>query len=347
ASFNDSLWITFCIFPAEHLDYGYIETCRDVKYLEKILSVLRSGKEGIYPHLVQFCENHLEKLNPGSRALRQSVPVATASSLSEDEWMQISDDLKIWQEETKKNENFLKNSSLIDDGLIENLPPVRGSNCFVSLNKKRPSKPPVPRDYREWDRRKWTSHVMNCLLWSLQIVLSLHEHVLNMYDLSALSQQEKLRLSNREKDKGNEAFRARDYEEAVSYYSRSLSIIPTVAAYNNRAQAQINLQHWPGAMRDCQSVLQLEPGNIKALLRRATAHNQMGNWQMAAEDLRTVLREEPHNTTATVGNRRTPVGMSNMWPTGQNRTTTGMSLGQQHHIHFSSDHSQNNFIWSD
>lgn len=37
----------------------------------------------------------------------------------------------------------------------------------------------------------------------------------------ALSQQEKLFLANREKDKGNEAFRAKDYEEAVTYYSRS------------------------------------------------------------------------------------------------------------------------------
>lgn len=36
-----------------------------------------------------------------------------------------------------------------------------------------------------------------------------------------LTQQEKLLLANREKDKGNEAFRANDYEEAIAYYSRS------------------------------------------------------------------------------------------------------------------------------
>lgn len=27
--------------PVEHLDYNYIEKCKDVKYLEKILKVLR------------------------------------------------------------------------------------------------------------------------------------------------------------------------------------------------------------------------------------------------------------------------------------------------------------------
>ena len=33
-----------------------------------------------------------------------------------------------------------------------------------------------------------------------------------------------------------QAFRAGDYEEALLYYNRSLSLVPTVAATNNRAQ---------------------------------------------------------------------------------------------------------------
>lgn len=36
-----------------------------------------------------------------------------------------------------------------------------------------------------------------------------------------LTTQEKLLLATRERDKGNDAFRAKDYEEAVTYYSRS------------------------------------------------------------------------------------------------------------------------------
>lgn len=49
----------------------------------------------------------------------------------------------------------------------------------------------------------------------------------------------------------------------VTFYYRSLSIIPTVAAYNNRAQAEVKLQHWHRALKDCQRVLELEAGNIK------------------------------------------------------------------------------------
>ncbi|XP_070768022.1 sperm-associated antigen 1-like [Enoplosus armatus] len=297
--------------PVEHLDYGYIAKCKDVKYLEKILRVLRSGDEGIFPHLIKFCESHLEKLDPRSRALRKENPVATAASISTDEWSQIVNELKMWQEETKKTETSLKQQSMFDDLLNENMPPIRGSSCSVPLSqtsvpkeKRNSSKRALPHDYQEWDKfdvekecERIDGNVVNN---DPPVVINTgHLKIKTKVDTSLLTQQEKLLLANREKDKGNEAFRANDYEEAAAYYSRSLSIIPTVAAYNNRAQAEINLKHWHNAMRDCQRVLELEPGNTKALLRRATVCNRMGNFQMAAEDLRMVLREEPQNAAAT------------------------------------------------
>jgi hypothetical protein len=45
-----------------------------------------------------------------------------------------------------------------------------------------------------------------------------------VYVLVALTEQEKGLVANREKDKGNEAFKANDYEEAVVYYTRSDTI---------------------------------------------------------------------------------------------------------------------------
>uniref|UniRef100_A0A3B5MGT9 Sperm associated antigen 1 n=1 Tax=Xiphophorus couchianus TaxID=32473 RepID=A0A3B5MGT9_9TELE len=244
--------------PVEHLDYDYIEKCKDVKYLEKILRILRSGEEGIYPHLIKFCESHLEKLNPNSRALRKENPVATEASFSKDEWNQIVDDLR---------SVFLLQTSL----------PKQTRNS---------SKRVVPRDYQEWDNITASACTLKCIIPSVDAIIN------------TLSHQEKLLLANREKDKGNEAFRANDYEEAVAYYSRSLSIFPTVNAYNNRAQAEIRLEHWHNAMTDCLQVLELEPRNKKALLRRATVYYHMGKFQMASEDLRTVLQEEPNNPAA-------------------------------------------------
>ncbi|XP_030013395.1 sperm-associated antigen 1 [Sphaeramia orbicularis] len=293
--------------PVEHLDYGYIEICKDVKYLEKILRVLRSGDEGIYPKLIEFCENHLEKLDPKSRALWKENPVSTAASLSKDEWNQIADDLKMWQEETKKTEASLKQVPIFEDVTNENIPPVRGSNHSVPLTqaKRNPSKRALPRDPREWDKFDVEEECkkIDGNMKETDQAAAINAGAPNIktnVNTSLLTQPEKLLLAAHEKDKGNEAFRANDYEEAVAYYSRSLSIIHTVAAYNNRAQAEIKLEHWHNAMRDCQRVLELEPGNVKGLLRRATVHKHMGDFEQAAEDLRMVLQKEPQNTAALV-----------------------------------------------
>ncbi|XP_068425516.1 sperm-associated antigen 1-like [Clinocottus analis] len=297
--------------PVEHMDYGFIAQCRDVKYLESIWRVLRSGDEGHYPHLIEFCESHLEKLEPRSRVLRREHPVATAASLSTEEWSQLAHELKTWQEETEMMETSLKQQSVFEGLENRNMPPVRGSNCSVPLSqtsvpkeKRNSSKRTLPRGYGEWDKfdvEKECERIDGGLVKTGPAVVmnTGQPKIQTTVDAAWLTEQEKLPLANREKDKGNEAFRAHDYEEAVAYYSRSLSIKATVAAYNNRAQAEIKLKRWHRAMSDCVRVLELEPGNVKALLRRATVYNHMGSFPLAAEDLRVVLREEPQNAAAT------------------------------------------------
>ncbi|XP_075896881.1 sperm-associated antigen 1-like isoform X2 [Nelusetta ayraudi] len=211
-----------------------------------------------------------------------------------------------WQEVSKKAETSLKQQTLFDYIVNENIPPVRGSNCSVPIQasaqrgKRRSVKHSLPQDYQEWDKfdvEKECERIDGDGHKNDPPVVT-NAKVKSHVDASLLTKQEKLLLANRERDKGNDAFRANDYEEAVTYYSRSISITPTVAAYNNRAQAEIKLMHWHNAMQDCQKVLELDAGNMKALLRRATVYYHMENFQMAAEDLRIVLREEPQNTTA-------------------------------------------------
>ncbi|XP_063055636.1 sperm-associated antigen 1 [Engraulis encrasicolus] len=293
--------------PVEHLDYGYIEKCTDVKYLEKILKVLRSGEEGIYPHLIDYCEKHIEKLDPKSRALRKDKPVSSAAALPSEEWNQISEELKSWETEMRVGDVQLKQLPLFADD--ENVPPIRGSNCSVqgtSANgekKKKAKKPPVPRDYREWDKldiEKECAKVDGKSTGDATRTVINHgrPQIQRTLRTSSLTDQEKTVLANREKDKGNEAFKANDYEEAVAYYTRSLSIMPTVAAYNNRAQAEIKLQNWHRALNDCQKVLELEPANAKGLLRRATVQKHLENLQVAVDDVNTVLHMEPHNEIA-------------------------------------------------
>ncbi|KAG5857123.1 hypothetical protein ANANG_G00015220 [Anguilla anguilla] len=292
--------------PVEHLDYDFIQKCSDVKYLEKIVRVLRSGVEGLYPHLTEFCERRIEKLNPKSRALRKDNLPATAANFSADEWTQITEDLKMWERNVRMGEVELKKTPIFAEKKVS---PIRSSNVSVPLkqetgkgNNTRKSDP-LPRDYREWDKfdvEKECSKIDEGIKEQNPPTVVNHPlpKISRKIDAEVLTVTERALLASREKEKGNEAFRANDFEEAVAYYTRSLSVKPTAVVYNNRAQAEIKLELWHSALSDCEKALELEPGNLKALLRRATVQKQLGNLKMAADDLRNVLQAEPQNEIA-------------------------------------------------
>uniref|UniRef100_G3R5U7 Sperm-associated antigen 1 n=1 Tax=Gorilla gorilla gorilla TaxID=9595 RepID=G3R5U7_GORGO len=292
--------------PIEHLDFKYIEKCSDVKHLEKILCVLRSGEEGYYPELTEFCEKHLQALAPESRALRKDKPAATAASFTAEEWEKIDGDIKSWVSEIKKEEDKMHfHETETFPAMKDNLPPVRGSNSCLHVGKekysKRPTKKKTPRDYAEWDKfdvEKECLKIDEDYKEKTIIDKSHLSKIETRIDTAGLTEKEKDFLATREKEKGNEAFNSGDYEEAVMYYTRSISALPTVVAYNNRAQAEIKLQNWNSAFQDCEKVLELEPGNVKALLRRATTYKHQNKLQEAMEDLSKVLDVEPDNDLA-------------------------------------------------
>ncbi|XP_058524565.1 sperm-associated antigen 1 [Ochotona princeps] len=294
--------------PIEHLDFKYIEKCSDVKHLEKILCVLRSGEEGYYPELTEFCEKRLQGLAPESRALRKDKPAATAASFTAEEWDQIDRDMKSWVSEIKKEEDRMHFHETEQSAPMEgNLPPVRGSSSCLQVGKEKsskskPTKKKIPRDYAEWDKfdvEKECAKVDDNYKEQTVVDNKLHlSQIETRIDTTGLTEKEKCLLAAREKEKGNEAFNSGDFEEAVMYYTRSISALPTVAAYNNRAQAGIKLQNWTSAFQDCERVLELEPGNVKALLRRATTYKHQNKLQEAIDDLRKVLEVEPDNDLA-------------------------------------------------
>ncbi|KAM9164142.1 sperm-associated antigen 1 isoform 3-T3 [Pangshura tecta] len=296
--------------PINHLDYKFIEKCSDVKHLEKILRILRSGEEGYYPDLTLFCEKRIECLAPGSRALRKDKPPASASDFTTEEWEKINDEMKSWVTEMKEDDykiQFPVTETLHER--LDNLPAVRGSNSCLhggqNKENKQREKKNIPRDYREWDKfdvEKECSKVDEvyeennskaCFSNSSNLPV-----IEKKIDITGMTKKERNFVASHEKEKGNEAFAIGDYKEAVTYYTRSISVLPTVAAYNNRAQAEIKLQNWHNALQDCEKVLDLEPGNLKALMRRATVHKHLQNYQGAIEDLARVLHVEPENAIA-------------------------------------------------
>ncbi|XP_037359135.1 LOW QUALITY PROTEIN: sperm-associated antigen 1 [Talpa occidentalis] len=315
--------------PVEHLDFKYIEKCSDVKHLEKILCVLRSGEEGYYPELTEFCENRLKGLAPQSRALRKDKPAATASSFTAEEWEKIDGDIKSWVSEITKEENKIHAYETKTFPAEDNLPPVRSSNSRLHTSKEknsknRPAKKKIPRDYAEWDKfdvEKECSKIDDD--YKEKTVVNNKSHLSKIetrIDIAGLTEKEIASLAVREKEKGNEAFNSGDFEEAVMYYTRSISVLPTVVAYNNRAQAELKLQNWNSAFQDCEKVLELEPGNLKALLRRATTYKHQNKLQEALEDLHKVLDFEPDNELAKKTLSEVERDLKNSKPASQTKT---------------------------
>uniref|UniRef100_A0A1A9X3Y2 TPR_REGION domain-containing protein n=1 Tax=Glossina brevipalpis TaxID=37001 RepID=A0A1A9X3Y2_9MUSC len=96
--------------------------------------------------------------------------------------------------------------------------------------------------------------------------------------LKNLTVFEKEKLSEEYRLRGNEYFRAKEFDDALVEYTRSIQMYPekSVAAYNNRALTYYKLKKYYESMKDCEESLKIEPNNIKARLRLAEAHYAYG-----------------------------------------------------------------------
>jgi len=74
-------------------------------------------------------------------------------------------------------------------------------------------------------RDQWSRSCTHKLCISSSVCVRLIRDPLFTLLRPVLSEKEKIFLAGREKDKGNEGYRAGDYEEAIAYYSRSATFI--------------------------------------------------------------------------------------------------------------------------
>ena len=112
---------------------------------------------------------------------------------------------------------------------------------------------------------------------------------------------------DKERDRGNVAFKAAQYSEALACYSRAIEHFKgDKAAHANRAACHIKLRNFLSALDDCNRVVDIAkfldddherrpvpPPVLKAYVRRAAAHSELGKYEEAAEDLSTALSMAP------------------------------------------------------
>lgn len=107
------------------------------------------------------------------------------------------------------------------------------------------------------------------------------------------------------KEKGNQAFKDKQWQKAIGFYTEAIKLNGSNATYySNRAAAYLELGSFVQAEADCTQAISLDKKNVKAYLRRGTAREMLGYNKGATEDFRYALVLEPTNKRAALSVER-------------------------------------------
>ena len=94
---------------------------------------------------------------------------------------------------------------------------------------------------------------------------------------------------------GNGAFKEKNYEKAVTYYSKALEQRKdSTVLWNNRALSYIQLGLFEKALADCEWALKVNNTNLKALLNSAKCYKQLGDEIKYKEYIQLAKERNPH-----------------------------------------------------
>ncbi|KAJ3127537.1 Sperm associated antigen 1 [Nowakowskiella sp. JEL0407] len=200
-------------YNVDDLDYAFVAKCTDVEYLEKLLDVLRSGKEGLYPELEEAFENRINVLQPNNTITKRK-PAQTTSQ-----------------------------------------------------------QPTIAVEVENW---------IGCMK-------------------NKETNNESIFLAETERIKGNEEFKAGDLNEAIYYYTKSIGIYPSAAAYCNRSLAFLKQKNWKACEEDATITIEKVDTNsvadasllYKAYIRRGTARLKINLESEALHDFISAKRYLP------------------------------------------------------
>ncbi|XP_057518487.1 outer envelope protein 64, mitochondrial [Amaranthus tricolor] len=107
------------------------------------------------------------------------------------------------------------------------------------------------------------------------------------------------------KEKGNAAYKGKQWNKAVSYYTEAIKLNGANSTYYcNRAAAYLEQACFLQAEEDCTKAISLDKKNVKAYLRRGTARESLMRYKEAFADFKHALVLEPHNKVASNGEKR-------------------------------------------
>jgi len=110
-----------------------------------------------------------------------------------------------------------------------------------------------------------------------------------------MSEPEKKYMAIMEKNKGNEAFKSKDYYEAYDYYTKSLELFKDPRVYSNRAAVSLKQKLHKKCVEDCNVAIGMDRNFLKPYNRRAQANTELKNYGKAIEDYQFILTKDPDN----------------------------------------------------
>lgn len=98
------------------------------------------------------------------------------------------------------------------------------------------------------------------------------------------------------KEKGNDHFKRREFQEALECYSEAAALTKYDASiWLNRSLANRMLENYDDAALDAEIAMEIEPSNPKASYNRALALKAKGNFDGAKEAINKGLKKNPDN----------------------------------------------------
>ncbi|KAG6511572.1 hypothetical protein ZIOFF_029645 [Zingiber officinale] len=103
------------------------------------------------------------------------------------------------------------------------------------------------------------------------------------FSKSSISKKESAEIA---KEKGNAAYKDKQWQKAINLYTDAIKLNEKNATYySNRAAAYLEMGSYLQAEADCTDAINLDKKNVKAYLRRGTAREMLGYYKEAIEGL--------------------------------------------------------------
>ncbi|CAD7014409.1 unnamed protein product [Ceratitis capitata] len=111
--------------------------------------------------------------------------------------------------------------------------------------------------------------------------------------------EEKRKRANEVKDRGNKCVKLGEYEKAIYEYTTAIDIFPEDPVFfSNRALCYLKMERYNECIEDCEHAIEIDNLAVKAYYRRMQANECLGNDMDALKDCTTVLMIEPKNSEA-------------------------------------------------